>query len=1078
MSSVTAEGVHSKESMLEQVNDIEPLEQINHIECNIIENAQRELGTSVSSILSEQLQPLSENVANDSLPQLSEQHSFPQLTTSEKAGDFGRDVCIEPLGHQPGRRDLSQRDSRDVRGKPHGQKHQPNTKYVGNEAPDSSILGKHLESFSGNATNDPLIKNMDLLQEDVSMSCQTEKTSCPQQETSELKNECGAGSQCTEPSKQNLHVGSNLLHKETGENNTITFVVAEQHESISENRTMICDGKLVVSEGVIKNCQTDKKSCPQQSMLGQTKNYDCGCALGEKLKSEDNLGSEHLHTSPVKTSNAASDPIAAEHLEPPLGDVSGNPIISKQQEQSSEDVVEKSTLEQFETSSKSLRKNSSKSGRKVKRTSKSRQKKYMLRSLVGSDRLLRSRTQEKPKSLEPSNILGNANAGNGVEKKKERKKRGAKKVIADEFSRIRKRLRYFLNRIQYEQNLIDAYSSEGWKGNSLEKLKPEKELQRATSEIFRRKLKIRDLFQQLDSLCAEGRFPKGLFDSEGQIDSEDIFCAKCGSKDLSADNDIILCDGACDRGFHQFCLEPPLLNEDIPPDNEGWLCPGCDCKVDCVDLLNDSHETNLSVGDNWEKVFPEAAAAVREGNNLDHNPELPSDDSEDDDYDPDGQEIEEKIDTDDSSSDESEYASACDELEAPPNNEMSLRLSSDDSDDNDYDPNALDIDENVKQESSSSDFTSDSEDLAATVDDNNAKRLLGKSNKQGFKCGGNKSSLKGELLDILNSGPGEDGSSLISEKRHVSRLDYKRLHDEAYGNVPSESSDDEDWSSSAATRKRKKKTTEQVAPMLSSDSRDDEELNNSSTTRKRKKKATGQVAPRLPNGNASTEKSEATKEPINHNLENREHISRRRPRQKSMVKDANDSPSKSLVGSPKSASTGSRVKSTSYKRLGDAVTQRLYTSFKENQYPDRAMKQSLAEELGLDSRQVSKWFENMRWSVRHSTCKEAGISGSASERSVPSPQTDKQLLESKQNIEASNGELPGIVDALPKTCTRKQDDDKAKLHTNESSCHTSAAQTSGRKRGRPKIEKPTTPVLVDANKTSGTRTRSRRKSAP
>lgn len=41
-----------------------------------------------------------------------------------------------------------------------------------------------------------------------------------------------------------------------------------------------------------------------------------------------------------------------------------------------------------------------------------------------------------------------------------------------------------------------------------------------------------------------------------------IFCAKCGSKDLTLDNDIILCDGACERGFHQFCLEPPLLKTD------------------------------------------------------------------------------------------------------------------------------------------------------------------------------------------------------------------------------------------------------------------------------------------------------------------------------------------------------------------------------------------------------------------------------------------------------------------------------------------------------------------------------------
>lgn len=56
----------------------------------------------------------------------------------------------------------------------------------------------------------------------------------------------------------------------------------------------------------------------------------------------------------------------------------------------------------------------------------------------------------------------------------------------------------------------------------MEKLKPEKELQRAKSEILRRKLKIRDLFQNLDSLCAEGKFPESLFDSAGEIDSEDV----------------------------------------------------------------------------------------------------------------------------------------------------------------------------------------------------------------------------------------------------------------------------------------------------------------------------------------------------------------------------------------------------------------------------------------------------------------------------------------------------------------------------------------------------------------------------
>lgn len=40
----------------------------------------------------------------------------------------------------------------------------------------------------------------------------------------------------------------------------------------------------------------------------------------------------------------------------------------------------------------------------------------------------------------------------------------------------------------------------------------------------------------------------------------------------------------------------------VPPDDEGWLCPGCDCKVDCIDLLNDLQGTDLSVTDSWEVV--------------------------------------------------------------------------------------------------------------------------------------------------------------------------------------------------------------------------------------------------------------------------------------------------------------------------------------------------------------------------------------------------------------------------------------------------------------------------------------------
>lgn len=44
------------------------------------------------------------------------------------------------------------------------------------------------------------------------------------------------------------------------------------------------------------------------------------------------------------------------------------------------------------------------------------------------------------------------------------------------------------------------------------------------------------------------------------------------------DNDIIMCDGSCNRCFHENCVDPPVRLADIPED-EGWLCPACDCKV-------------------------------------------------------------------------------------------------------------------------------------------------------------------------------------------------------------------------------------------------------------------------------------------------------------------------------------------------------------------------------------------------------------------------------------------------------------------------------------------------------------------
>uniref|UniRef100_A0A0D9WIR2 PHD-type domain-containing protein n=1 Tax=Leersia perrieri TaxID=77586 RepID=A0A0D9WIR2_9ORYZ len=252
--------------------------------------------------------------------------------------------------------------------------------------------------------------------------------------------------------------------------------------------------------------------------------------------------------------------------------------------------------------------------------------------------------------------------------------RSTKTSQDNEFLKIRQRVKYILNRMNYEQSLIEAYANEGWKGKSLgcniislifitcslEKIRPEKELERAKAEILRCKLKIREEFQNLDLLLSKGKLEKSLFNSKGEIYSEDIFCATCGSGDVTLSNDILLCDGVCIRGFHQNCLNPPMLTKDIPGD-EGWICPACDCKEDCIYLINEHQGANLSMTDTWEEVFPEAAAPVDDYRQIDAS-DLPSEDSEDDDYVPDL--LEEEDADEGSDSDDSHFVTSSDNSES------------------------------------------------------------------------------------------------------------------------------------------------------------------------------------------------------------------------------------------------------------------------------------------------------------------------------------------------------------------------------------------------------------------------------
>lgn len=86
-------------------------------------------------------------------------------------------------------------------------------------------------------------------------------------------------------------------------------------------------------------------------------------------------------------------------------------------------------------------------------------RKYLLRSSLDGARTLTSLSNDQNKTSTQQVV------SDSVPKTKERrKKRKGKVVLNDEFSLTRKRIRYLLNRISYEQSLIDAYSNEGWRG--------------------------------------------------------------------------------------------------------------------------------------------------------------------------------------------------------------------------------------------------------------------------------------------------------------------------------------------------------------------------------------------------------------------------------------------------------------------------------------------------------------------------------------------------------------------------------------------------------------------------------------
>ncbi|MCL7048402.1 hypothetical protein MKW94_022456 [Papaver nudicaule] len=409
-----------------------------------------------------------------------------------------------------------------------------------------------------------------------------------------------------------------------------------------------------------------------------------------------------------------------------------------------------------------------------------------------SDKPLSSIFRRKKTSIRRKDTDGNLeNQRTGSRRKRKRIKENREQ---DETVRLQRRTKYLIIKMKLEQNMIDAYSGEGWKGQSREKIKPVRELQRAKKQILKCKLGIRDAIHQLHLLGSKGCIEQSALAPDGSVFHEHIICAKCKLREAFPDNDIILCDGTCDCAFHQKCLDPPLATENIPPDDQGWLCKFCECKLEIIEAVNAHLGTHFSTSSNWQDVFKEAAIENEENASLNPEDDWPSDESDDDDYDPE-------------------------------RNEMSCSISG-----------TGVKDDMADQASSSSSFLWTCDEEANLQ----SRSLL---ENDGCPEGGfyqskhrGKNSDKNSLSKMIDNKSSDGSTDLeISHRRQRRDVDYRKLHDEMFGKdlVENEQvSEDEDWGPS---RRRRRLNESNTAGTLVTLFGDDDEGSDAKPAKSKKK---------------------------------------------------------------------------------------------------------------------------------------------------------------------------------------------------------------------------------------------------
>lgn len=99
------------------------------------------------------------------------------------------------------------------------------------------------------------------------------------------------------------------------------------------------------------------------------------------------------------------------------------------------------------------------------------------------------------------------------------------------YDRAYNRLKGQLSRLRQEQALVEAYAADGWRGASREKVKPVAEIKRAKEQIQRCKEIIRECVKVCDEAEGDQAIPAELFDSDGELELDNLFCSKCRGND-------------------------------------------------------------------------------------------------------------------------------------------------------------------------------------------------------------------------------------------------------------------------------------------------------------------------------------------------------------------------------------------------------------------------------------------------------------------------------------------------------------------------------------------------------------------